>query len=246
MNDERQPAPGVSWLSAAASALSAFALVTIALVALVMVVVPLVLGATPYTVLTGSMRPSMPPGTLVVTRPTPVEAIRVGDVVTYQRRSGLPGVVTHRVVGIGASGSGERVIVVRGDANGVADPPVLPVQIRGVVIYHAPYLGYVNTWVGANRPTWVTRAVAGSLLAYGAFLLAGGVRDRRRRAASGTAAGAAVASDDADGSAESGAPATDDAGVPGVAGAGSVDRPTDGPVPAAALEPAAAQTAATL
>ncbi|MDM7854394.1 signal peptidase I [Cellulomonas alba] len=238
-DDQRRPAPDVSWLSAAASALSAFALVTIALVALVMIVVPLLLGATPYTVLTGSMRPSMPPGTLVVTRPTPVEDIRVGDVVTYQRRSGLPGVVTHRVVGIGASGAGERVIVVRGDANGVADPPVLPVQIRGVVVYHAPYLGYLNTWVGANRPTWVTRAVAGSLLGYGAFLLAGAVRDRRRRAAAGTAA----AGDDADGPTEPGPRATGaEPAEPRVPAA--ADGRSDTPEPSAAPEPVPAHATA--
>ena len=38
-------------------------------VLLVAVVVPRVAGATPYTVLTGSMAPAYPPGTLVVVRP---------------------------------------------------------------------------------------------------------------------------------------------------------------------------------
>jgi signal peptidase len=171
----------VSWPSAIASAVSAFALVAVALLALVMIVVPLLLGATPYTVLTGSMRPSMPPGTLVVTRPRPIEDIRLGDVVTYQVESGRSAVVTHRVVGLGSSSDGEEVLVVRGDANNVDDPLVRAVQVRGVVAYHVPYLGYVNTWVGANRPRWVTRAVSTALIAYGAFLVASAVRDRRRR-----------------------------------------------------------------
>jgi signal peptidase len=69
--------------------------------ALVGVVAPLVLGATPYTVLTGSMRPTYPPGTMVVVRPVDVERVAPGDVVTYQLASGRPEVVTHRVVAVG-------------------------------------------------------------------------------------------------------------------------------------------------
>ena len=65
--------------------------------------VPLVTGASTYTVLTGSMRPALPVGTVVVVRPTPVEQIAVGEVVTFLAHD--PGtsatrVVTHRVIGI--------------------------------------------------------------------------------------------------------------------------------------------------
>jgi len=81
----------VSWVVL----LGATALVTLA------VLVPRVAGATPYTVLTGSMSPAYPPGTLVVVRPVDLADVRVGDVVTYQLRSGEPAVATHRVVGVG-------------------------------------------------------------------------------------------------------------------------------------------------
>ena len=61
-----------SWTRRAArqigAALSSFALVMVALLALVMIVIPLAIHATPFTVLTGSMQPSMPPGTLVVSK----------------------------------------------------------------------------------------------------------------------------------------------------------------------------------
>ena len=49
--------------------LSSVLLTVLVAVALVMIVVPAVLGATPYTVLTASMEPSIPPGSLVVVRP---------------------------------------------------------------------------------------------------------------------------------------------------------------------------------
>ncbi len=55
----------------------AIALLATGLVVLVLgvvVVVPKVGGATAYTVLTGSMRPTMPPGTLVVVKPVKPDA----------------------------------------------------------------------------------------------------------------------------------------------------------------------------
>ena len=67
------------------------------------VVVPRLAGATPFTVLTSSMRPHYPPGTLVVVRPVDTDLLRVGDVVTYQLHSGERDVVTHRIVAVGAS-----------------------------------------------------------------------------------------------------------------------------------------------
>ena len=80
--------------------------VTLAAVAAIAlaVVVPRLGGATPYTVLTGSMRPGMPPGTLVVVRPIEPDQIATGMVVTYQLRSGDPTVVTHRVLSQGLNG----------------------------------------------------------------------------------------------------------------------------------------------
>lgn len=161
--------------------MSTLALLVAVVVALALIVIPLLLGATPYTVLTGSMRPTLPPGDLVVTRPTSPDDISLGDVITYQLRSNEPEVVTHRVVGVGTTSDGERTFVTRGDANNMDDDPILGVQVRGVVVYHVPYLGYLNTWVGVNRPGWLLKGVAGALILYGLFLVAGGVRDRLRR-----------------------------------------------------------------
>lgn len=160
---------------------SGAALAAVVLVALVLIVIPLALGATPYTILTGSMEPSMPPGTLVVTRPKPVDEIPLGAVITYQLESNQPAVVTHRVVGVGETSDGERQFLTRGDANNVDDDPVQAVQVRGVVIYDVPYLGYVNSWVGANRPGWLLKAVAAALILYGLVLVGAGARDRIRR-----------------------------------------------------------------
>jgi signal peptidase len=173
------PATGV--LRAVGGALSGLTLGAVVLVALTMIVLPLAIHATPFTVLTGSMSPSMPPGTLVVSKVVDAADIQIGDVVTYQLSSNEPEVVTHRVVGVGSTSEGERQFVTRGDANNVDDDPVRAVQVRGKVVYHVPYLGYVNTWVGRNRPGWLLKVVAGGLILYGLVLVVGGVRDRRRR-----------------------------------------------------------------
>jgi signal peptidase len=167
------------WRSLGTLASSAL-LTAVVLLAAVMVVLPAVLRAMPFSVLTGSMAPTMPAGSLVVSRPTPPEQVEIGDVVTFQLRSGEPDVVTHRVIGTGWAADGDLVFVTRGDANDLADEPVRAVQIRGVVAYHVPYLGYVNTWVGLNRPDWLAKAVAAGLIAYALFMLVGAVRDRKR------------------------------------------------------------------
>ncbi len=82
----------------------------LAAVIAVAVVVPRLAGARPYVVLTGSMRPGMPPGTLVVVRPVDPRSIGVGDVITYQVASGEPDVVTHRVVAQGLDRRGRPAV----------------------------------------------------------------------------------------------------------------------------------------
>ncbi len=65
----------------------------------------------------------MPPGSLIAVKPVAFDEVRVGDVVTYQIRSGDPAVVTHRVVGTTSSTGGDRLLITRGDANDLDDPP---------------------------------------------------------------------------------------------------------------------------
>jgi signal peptidase len=155
------------------------AAVTVAL--LVAVALPRVMGATPYTVLTGSMRPTMPPGTLVVVDPVDIDDLRVGDVITYQLRSGEPAVVTHRVTSVSSTLAGERTVQTQGDANPVADAlPVTAQQVRGKVSYAIPYLGRVNTLMSGSQRETATTAVAIALGLYALFMATSGLLERRR------------------------------------------------------------------
>jgi len=140
------------------------------------VVVPRLSGAVPYTVLTSSMTPTYPAGTLIIVRSVPVEALGIGDVITYQVESEKPAVVTHRVIGVGYSASGERTFRTQGDNNGSPDEKaVRAVQVRGEVWYAIPLLGHVNTWVTGSREPLVNIAVS-VLLGYAAWTFVSGSR----------------------------------------------------------------------
>lgn len=153
------------------------------------VLVPRVAGATPFAVLTGSMQPGLPPGTLVVVRPVEPEQLGVGDVITYQLRSGEPTVVTHRVVGVGYDGAGELSLQTQGDANDVPDErPVRPVQVRGEVWYSLPHVGRLHVWLTGSQRDQLAHVAAALLLLYAARAFFVARRERRRRLAGPEAA----------------------------------------------------------
>lgn len=148
------------------------------------VILPKVAGATPYTVLTGSMRPGLPPGSLVVTRPVAPEQLRTGNAITYQISSGEPEVVTHRIISVSTTLGGERLFTAQGDANPSPDyKPVKAGQIRGVVWYSLPLLGYVNTWLTGEQHIWAVGVTVVLLLGYAAFMLIAAVGESRKASA---------------------------------------------------------------
>lgn len=161
-------------------------LLTLGVLLVAAVVVPRLSGATTYTVLTGSMSPAYPPGTLLVVRPVPLTDIAVGSVVTYQLESGKATVVTHRVVEVSTL-DGETVFRTQGDANPTPDRAWLrSVQVRGVVWYSLPHAGRLSSLLNAQQRALGTRVLVCSMFVYAAYLIAAGRRERRRsRAAQG-------------------------------------------------------------
>lgn len=167
--------------------------------AAVLIVVPKVTGSIPLTVLTSSMEPGFPPGTLIIVRPVAVADVALGDVITYQMETGKPGVVTHRVIAINMT-AGERTFVTKGDNNGAADASaVLEGQIQGRLWYSVPLIGYVNNAVnGANR-AWLIPVAASLLFAYAGYtIVAGVVGSVRKRHRAGYSGGTTRDSADAD------------------------------------------------
>lgn len=164
----------------------------VVLLGVLVIVVPAATGSTPMTVITGSMQPTYPPGTLVIVRPAEPQDIRIGDPITYQIESGKDAVVTHRVVAVSQSTSGDLEFTTKGDANGAVDAsPVQPVQIKGKVWYAIPWIGYVNNLLAGEARTWLIPTIAVGLFLYAGWMLASGLASaaRKRKAdASNTAA----------------------------------------------------------
>lgn len=144
------------------------------------VLVPRAFGGSPFVILTASMRPELPPGTVVVTRTRAPQEIEVGTVLTYQVASGAPEVVTHRVVARGVNTAGQPVFRTRGDANSAADPGwVKPVQIRGVQWYAVPYVGLATRVVDDQLQHLFGTVLGLGLLCYAVVMVSSSVRGRR-------------------------------------------------------------------
>lgn len=122
-----------------------------------MIVAPL-LALSVVTFKTGSMSPSIPAGAAAVVQLVPASDLRVGDVVTVARRAeSLP--VTHRIVEISVGAAGERVLVLKGDAND--RPDALPYEVSEArrVVASLPVVG--TAFVVAQTPLFLG---AGTLL----------------------------------------------------------------------------------
>lgn len=146
-----------------------------------LVVVPRLAGATPYTVLTGSMEPTLSPGTLIVVKDVPPTELRAGDVITFQIESDNPAVNTHRITQVVYDAQGTPRFQTQGDANNAPDRDLLvPEQIRGSLWYSVPYLGHVNSALtGDLRGVLVTVAVGG-LGVYALWMFGSSIADSRR------------------------------------------------------------------
>lgn len=113
----------------------------------VLVVVPRLFGGAALTVLSGSMTPTFPVGSVVVVRPVEPPDVQEGDVITYAEPGGS--FTTHRVVDV-TTDSGEPSFTTKGDANRGEDAePVTAEALRGRVWFSVPYLGRVRDVVSS-------------------------------------------------------------------------------------------------
>lgn len=100
---------------------------------------PKLLGIEVYNVVSGSMEPAIPVGSMVFIQPADPETIEDGEVIAFYS-NGV--VVTHRVV------ENQRLakrFVTKGDANELEDMNRLDYEyLLGRVVYHVPVLGDVT------------------------------------------------------------------------------------------------------
>jgi signal peptidase len=132
------------WLLGVVSSLVVAAILALAIG---LTLVPAVAGGHTLTVLSGSMVPRLPVGSVVVDKPIEASSLKVGDIVTYASGDNL---ITHRVVAKKAGAHGP-VFTTKGDANNTADQkPVQASQIRGKLWYDVPYIGTARNFLATK------------------------------------------------------------------------------------------------
>ncbi len=121
-----------------------------------------------YIVMSGSMEPAIPTGSVCfVNTCVKYEDIQEGDVIAFFHGGGM---VTHRVLSVTDEG-----LETKGDANGRSDGITTgPENFHGKTIFHIPYVGYglmlcKKPWVQGIFAVWI------------ALLLLSGARERRGR-----------------------------------------------------------------
>jgi signal peptidase len=98
-------------------------------------------------VLSGSMEPEIPTGSLIVEQPVASTDVRVGDVITYTHPLRAGALVTHRVVAIEDDRDG-LILTTKGDANELVDSWRVRTATKGWRYALAiPHLGSALLWL---------------------------------------------------------------------------------------------------
>ena len=144
------------------SILAALAVVVLLPLATFLVAVWL-MGAQLQAVLSGSMAPTYPVGSLLVIAPIDASDAQPGMPIAFVD-PGTPGrLVTHRVISVITTPSLQ--LITQGDANATADPLPVPARmVRGRVLWQVAGLGTVLTWLQWPRGFVILVVVPAALL----------------------------------------------------------------------------------
>lgn len=122
---------------------------TIILVGTIIICIPLTIprffGCDIYAVISGSMEPAIPTGSLVLVKEVDVTSIEEEDVIAYYSDSDNGAIITHRVVDNQVI-SGQ--FITKGDANPANDPtPVDYDRYIGKVMFSVKHLGFIASFL---------------------------------------------------------------------------------------------------
>lgn len=107
--------------------------------------VPSILGYKPMSVLSGSMRPVLEPGDMIVAREINPSNVKVDDIITYKVSENT--LVTHRVVEV-IDENGKLSFRTKGDANNVEDSSLISQeQLVGTFVFNIPKGGYIANFM---------------------------------------------------------------------------------------------------
>jgi signal peptidase I len=104
-------------------------------------VIPHFIGYETYVVVSGSMEPNIPVGSIVYSKKADPAALQTGDVIVFVDPARGTTPITHRVV---TNDTAAGTIVTKGDANEAEDVnPATYDNIKGKVAVHIPRMGFV-------------------------------------------------------------------------------------------------------
>ena len=138
-------------------------------------------GLQPVTVMSGSMTPNYPVGSLVYVKEVNSAGLKEGEVITFVTDDGT--VVTHRIVEVvtETKEDGRTSVKYRtkGDANEVPDGKlVLPDNVLGTPVIIIPQLGYVAYYI--QQPPWIYLVLVVGTLLVSSALMPSVMRARQR------------------------------------------------------------------
>lgn len=140
-------------------------LVALVLILAIALVGVRVVGIKTYAVISGSMEPTYPTGSLLYVKSVNAQELKVGDAITFMLDEDT--VATHRIIEIIPDEEDSRVIRFRtqGDANDTADgTPVHEKNIIGKPVFAVPYLGYFAHFVQNPPGLYLTIGFAAILV----------------------------------------------------------------------------------
>lgn len=114
--------------------------------------VSLLFGVRPLVVVSGSMEPTLPVGSVVFSTQAAAGDIHEGSVVTVDRPRNL-GLVTHRLVKSVETEPGMYEYTLKGDANSKEDPEPYKVKTAGKYVWHVVGLGYIAEFLQSKNGT---------------------------------------------------------------------------------------------
>lgn len=119
-----------------------------------------------YDILTGSMSPTINPGSLIIVKEIDSNEIKEGDIITF-KGSSTSELTTHRVVKVIDKNNNIK-FQTKGDANDVLDPMLVDQGLLvGKVIFDIPYMGKVMSFINKYRVIIVILIIA--YLCFGTF-----------------------------------------------------------------------------
>ncbi|HSW84998.1 MAG TPA: signal peptidase I [Candidatus Saccharimonadales bacterium] len=113
------------------------------------------LGYRSLAVASGSMKPAIPIGSMVLVHRVPDNSLKVGDVITYTSLKDNKKTITHRIIKSYKLDGKVPAYVTKGDSNQYPDTPIVAGMVKGKVVWHIPYLGHVMIW----SKTWTGIAI---------------------------------------------------------------------------------------